>query len=257
MKVSKTDDYGTDLFTCQPKQLRLVYRCIGWLQARLFPAHCRLCGVATCNQLQLCIDCLEDLPWLASACSRCSHPLPALQQDSECGRCQKQSPAFDATTALFHYRTPVDYLIKRLKFSDELAISPLLSSLLARKIAQRKAPLPDLLLPVPLHTTRLRERGFNQATELARRLSRQLGIPLDHRRCRRTRQTEQQSLLSTNARRINLRNAFMVRGNLPARHVAIIDDVMTTGHTSGELARVLKQAGAEYVEVWVIAHAGR
>lgn len=256
MKASEAGDYGTDLFTCQPKQLRMVYQCISWLQARLFPTHCRLCGVATHSQLQLCTNCLGDLPWLAGTCPRCSQPLPARQQDSECGRCQKQSPAFDATTALFHYQAPVDYLIKRLKFSDELALSPLLSSLLARNIAQRNAPLPDLLLPVPLHTSRLRERGFNQATELARRVSRELGIPLDHRRCRRTRQTEPQSLLSTNARRINLRNAFVVRGNLPVRHVAIIDDVMTTGHTTGELARVLKQAGAEYVEVWVIARTG-
>jgi len=256
MKVFKAGDYGTDLFSCQPELLKMVYQYTRWLQARLFPAHCRLCAVATRSQLQLCADCLHELPWLAGVCSRCSHPLPAPQQDSQCGRCQKRAPAFDATTALFHYQAPVDYLIKRLKFSDELAISPLLSSLLARKIASRKTALPDLLLPVPLHTTRLRERGFNQATELARKVSRELGIPLDYRHCRRTRQTEPQSLLCTNARRLNLRNAFMFRGNLTARHVAIIDDVMTTGHTASELARVLKQAGAECVEVWVIARAG-
>jgi ComF family protein len=173
-----------------------------------------------------------------------------------CGRCQKLAPAFDATTALFHYRPPVDYLIKRLKFSNELAISPLLSGLLASRLAARDASLPGLLVPVPLHHTRLRERGFNQATELARGIGRQLHIKTGHRLCMRNRKTEPQSLLTHNARRLNLRNAFTVTADRVPGHIAIIDDVMTTGHTASELARVLKRAGAEQVEVWVIARAG-
>ena len=113
------------------------------------------------------------------------------------------------------------------------------------------------MIPVPLHRARLRERGFNQATELARRLDRTLGIRHEPRLCTRHRNTPPQSLLPATARRLNLRNAFSVRGTLPAAHVAIIDDVMTSGHTSDELARTLKRAGADYVEVWVIARAGR
>jgi ComF family protein len=234
----------------------MVYRLPAILLRLLFPGQCRLCGIATRNALQLCPDCRHELPWLETACHRCGQPLPARQEDTTCGRCQHQPPAFDITRALFHYRPPIDYLVKRLKFSDELAIGRLFACLLAEQLAARQTRMPELLLPVPLHRTRRRERGFNQATELARHLGRELGIPVNQRLCRRHRHTQPQSLLPIAARRKNLRRAFSISGKLPATHVAIVDDVMTTGHTAGELARVLKQAGADIVEVWVIARAG-
>ena len=234
----------------------MVYKCMEWLPTILFPSQCRLCGVATGTALKLCPRCLADSPWIRHACRQCSTPLPVHAEDNHCGHCQKRPPAFDATTALFHYRPPVDYLIKQLKFANELAIVPLLSTPMSARLTTRAAPLPSLLVPVPLHQTRLRERGFNQATELARRVGRELGIRSDHRLCTRNRDTRPQSLLSPNARRLNLCNAFSVRHRPVAGHIAIIDDVMTTGHTSNELARVLKQAGAQQVEVWVIARAG-
>jgi ComF family protein len=228
------------------------------MRGLLFPGRCRLCGIATGTSLQLCPECRRELPGLETVCSRCSRPLPVRAEDggSCCGHCQRQAPAFDATQALLRYHPPVDYLIRRLKFSGELAIGRLLASLLAEQVATRQACLPELLLPVPLHRTRRRERGFNQATELARNLGRELGIAVNHRLCRRDRHTPPQSLLPLNARRTNLRKAFSISGELPASHVAIVDDVMTTGYTAGELARILKRAGAEYVEVWVIARAG-
>jgi ComF family protein len=174
-----------------------------------------------------------------------------------CGACLKRSPGFDAATAPLHYRAPADYLIQRLKFSGDLAIAPLLADMLAEKIAARNTPLPDILIPVPLHRTRLQERGFNQATELARRLGRRLALPVDHRRCRRDRNTRPQSLTPTGLRRRNLRGAFSVIGELPVdARVAIVDDVMTTGHTAEELARVLRHAGAARVEVWIVARSG-
>lgn len=227
------------------------------IQSLLFPLHCRLCGTRLATGPALCSGCRSDLPWLDTACRQCARSLPHAGNGLRCGACQKRSPAFDVTTAVLHYRPPADYLIQRLKFSGELAIAPLLSTLLAAKIAGRQSPLPELILPVPLHHTRLRERGFNQATELARHLGRTLDIPLDHRLCKRMRKTEPQSLLPVNARRLNLRNAFSTTGKLPARHIAIVDDVMTSGHTAGELSRVLKRAGAEKIEIWVIARAGR
>ena len=165
-------------------------------------------------------------------------------------------PAFDAATALLYYRPPTDYLIQRLKFSGELAVAPLLADLLAQKIAARTSPLPDLLIPVPLHRARLQERGFNQATELARHLGRRLNLTFEHRLCRRNRHTRPQSLTPTGLRYRNLRGAFSVSGELSSRHVVIIDDVMTSGHTSDELARVLRRAGAATVEVWIIARSG-
>jgi len=233
----------------------MVYKLKHWLPTML-PTHCRLCGTATRRAHDLCLPCREEAPWLGNVCSRCSFPLPASCDDALCGRCQKRLPAFDATTALFHYRPPVDYLIKRLKFSSELAISPLLSGMLATRLLARDTPLPDLLVPVPLHHSRLRERGYNQATELARGVSRKLNIKTSHRLCVRHRKTEPQSLLTHNARRLNLRDAFSVSATTIPEHVAIIDDVMTTGHTASELAQVLKRAGARKVEVWIIARAG-
>ena len=200
---------------------------------------------------------MAELPWLTSGCHQCAQPVTALAPGNRCGACQRRPPAFDATTALFHYRPPVDYLLKRLKFASDLSIAPLLGSLLARQLGLRQTPLPGLLVPVPLHHSRVRERGFNQATELARALGKQLHIPMAQRLCRRQRRTEAQSRLPPAARRLNLRNAFTVSGAPDNRHIAIIDDVMTTGHTANELARVLKQAGAECIEVWVIARSGR
>jgi len=222
----------------------------------LFPSQCRLCGSATCGEPDLCQSCRRDLPWLDNTCRQCAHPLHASRAHTLCGHCQKQPPAFDRTTALFHYRPPVDHLIKRFKFAEELQVGSLLSRLLAARLAERDGDLPGLLLPVPLHPVRLHSRGFNQATEIARQVGRKLDIAVDYRLCRRKRDTQAQSLLSPNARRLNLRNAFAVCRPPAASHVAIIDDVMTTGHTSNELARTLKQAGATQVEVWIIARAG-
>ena len=234
----------------------MVYKCVQQLQTLLFPSACRLCGGASGRVPGLCMPCLANAPWITTACPSCSRALPVGHDTQFCGRCQRHPPSFEATTALFHYRPPIDYLVKRMKFAGELTLVPVLASLLAARLRTRAAALPELLIPVPLHRTRLRERGFNQATELARRLGRELNIKTGLHCCQRHRNTQPQSLLSPTARRINLRNAFSLHNTPPARHVAIVDDVMTTGHTSNELARVLKQSGVEQVEVWVIARAG-
>jgi ComF family protein len=226
------------------------------IPALIFPAHCRLCRSPLSGGPDLCPGCLHDLPWLEAGCPQCARPLAPGCEPVLCGACQQRAPAFDAATALLHYRPPADYLVQRFKFAGELALAPLLAGLLAIKIAARHSSLPGQLIPVPLHASRLRERGFNQATELARVLGRRLDLCVDHRLCQRVRRTEPQSTLPIKQRHANLRNAFTVNGRLASTHVAIVDDVMTSGHTSGELARILKQAGARRVEVWVIARAG-
>jgi len=229
-----------------------VYQWAAQLQNLVFPPRCRLCGSPAAAAFRLCRECEHELPWLAAGCVQCAHPgAPA----AHCGRCQQRPPSFDSTTALFHYQPPVDYLLKRLKFTSELAIAPLLAGLLASRIAARTEPLPELLIAVPLHRTRLRERGYNQAALLAARLGTRLAIPVAQRLCTRRRATQPQSLLSPTARRLNLRNAFDIHGTPASTHVAIVDDIMTTGHTVGELARALKQAGVVRVEVWVVARA--
>jgi ComF family protein len=234
----------------------MVYKIARSVESLLFPLACRLCGIALAPGPALCHACQGDLPWLVATCRQCGQPLPETAAGGRCGRCQQQPPAYDATTAALHYGPPVDYLIRRLKFSGELGLAPLLADLLATRIRARAAPLPELLLPVPLHLARLRERGFNQATQLARRLGSRLDIALDYRLCRRQRRTAPQSLLPVGERRRNVRDAFTLAGGVPASHVAIVDDVMTTGHTVDELARLLRRAGVQRIEVWVIARAG-
>ncbi len=233
----------------------MVYQYADWLRDRLFPPHCQLCGDRLVRHAGLCPPCMAELPWLVTGCIQCAQPLATPASPARCGRCQRRAPAFDETSALFHYRPPVDHLIKRLKFARELTVAPLLAGLLARRLSRRSEPLPGLLVPVPLHVSRLRERGFNQATELARDLGGQLRIPVAHRLCSRVRATAAQSRLPPVARGPNLRHAFALSGTPAHPHLAIVDDVMTTGHTANELARVLKQGGAGCVEVWVIARA--
>jgi ComF family protein len=226
------------------------------LEALVFPPRCRLCGSTSGVADGLCGGCLADLPMLTFGCVRCARILPDGYTAPLCGACLKEPPAFDATTAVLRYRAPVDYLIQRLKFSGELALAPLLARRLAKTIAARGDALPELLIPVPLHRTRLRERGFNQATEVARPLGRWLRIPVDHRLCHRKRHAPPQSLTPPAARRRNVRGVFSLAEQPHVSHVAIIDDVMTTGHTANELAGVLRRAGVRFIEVWVVARAG-
>lgn len=233
----------------------MVYKWRDRLLNALFSPACRLCGAAAAGPGVLCPGCLDDLPRLGHGCPCCARPLPGPDTTLPCGRCQHRQPPFDRTTALYHYRPPLDFLLKRMKFSSDLGLPPLFAAQLAQRLLQRPDPLPQLLVPVPLHPARQRERGFNQAIEIARPLGKALDIQLDHRLCRRTRHTDAQSLLVPAARRLNMRNAFTVENRPLARHLAIIDDVMTTGCTAGELARALKLAGATTVEVWVIARA--
>ncbi len=146
------------------------------------------------------------------------------------------------------------YLITQLKFSHQYKNARLLATLLGRHIAQT-ADLPDFILPVPLHINRYRQRGFNQSIELARHLSKLLGVPLDLTSCIRSRDTVHQTSLPAKQRRKNMRLAFCIKKRLDFQHVAIVDDVMTTGATASELALVLKQSGVSRVDVWVCARA--
>ena len=174
-----------------------------------------------------------------------------------CGPCNRHPPPFIRSHIPFRYEAPMDYLLLQLKFHQRLHLAPLLGTLMAEAIRGRAMTLPQSLLPVPLHPGRLRERGYNQALELARPLSQLLDIPIGYRLCRRQRATLAQTSLQGKDRRRNLRGAFSVeKGELP-RHVAIVDDVVTTGATVEELARTLRRAGVETVEVWACARAGK
>ncbi len=228
-----------------------MFRRLGAALGRLLlPPRCLLCGAAGDAGLDLCRDCRSALPWQTSACARCALPLP--QAAPFCGACQRTPPSFDAAWATFAYAPPLDRLLPRFKFHADLAAGALLSQLM------REAPPPlavDALLPVPLHPGRLRERGFNQALELARPLARGRGVPLRPDLLQRVRATPAQTTLDGAARRRNLREAFVAPGPVPVR-VLLVDDVMTTGTTLAACADALKRAGAQWVGCWVAARVG-
>jgi ComF family protein len=229
------------------------------LQRAFLPPHCLLCEQAGSPARDLCDGCAADLVRNRLCCPRCALPLQA--PAPLCGECLKRAPPFDAAFAPFVYGHPLDLLVTKLKFARSLAAGRVLSELWLDAITDAAPALPDLLLPVPLHASRLRERGYNQALELARPLSHSLGIPLADSLLARTKATAAQANLDAKARRKNLRGAFEFHGNAlggrqsATRHVALIDDVMTTGTTLRECARVLKRAGFARVDVWALARA--
>jgi ComF family protein len=221
------------------------------LIAAIMPGSCLLCGTDVAgHERLLCAGCTADLPHSGRACYVCGAALP---QDQVCGRCLARPPAFDHVVSAYIYRYPVDQLIKGLKYRQQLAVVRPLAQALVQRIRQEGGPLPDCLLPVPLHPLRLLQRGYNQALEIAREVGRELGIAVANEVVRRQRFTREQARLSLPARRRNLRRAFILRYPPDVRHLAIVDDVMTSGATAGELARVLRRHGAERVDVWVLA----
>jgi ComF family protein len=162
---------------------------------------------------------------------------------------------FERTIMPFLYQAPFDYLIKTLKFQRRRALAPLLADLLGDVLADTMSQeaLPECIIPIPLHPRRLRERGFNQALELARPLARRFKLPIFADTIERSRYTVPQIELSFSARINNLRDAFVVTGSAMPSHIAIIDDVVTTGSTVNEVARILHNAGAERIQVWACA----
>jgi len=237
-----------------------------WLkitQNFLYPPFCALCGDATrCATLpqiptSLCLPCHDDLPRHHPRCTRCALPLSATDDSSLCGICQQHPPPYTRTYTAFSYGPPLSPLIQALKFERRLDYGLLLSQLMIASLSRDCATLPDVLIPVPLHRTRLAQRGFNQALELARPLARHFNIALDSNSCQRLRSTKQQSQLAADERHQNMKGAFRISGTLRQRHAAIIDDVMSTGSTVDALAHALRCHGIEQVDVWICARADR
>jgi len=230
----------------------MVYHWTKKLQSWLLPYTCLLCGAPGDRDRDLCSGCHAALPMNHYACQCCGIPL-GTRVEVSCGQCQQHPPPFQRTFAPLLYQPPVDYLIKELKFHHRLTVARLLGDWLSEMLESRQTLLPECIIPVPLHTTRLRERGFNQALELARPMAKHYKIPLVTNAVRRIRHTTPQVQLDIKARRGNVRGAFSVHQPVLNRHVAVIDDVITTGNTITEVARVLCSAGVEEIEVWACA----
>ncbi|MGB5278786.1 MAG: ComF family protein [Gammaproteobacteria bacterium] len=226
------------------------------LVTTVYPPCCVLCGAPGCNGMDICAACYRHLPWIDQACSQCAIPIAAEPAGAlKCGQCLRKPPAFDYSLSLFRYQDDAIKLIQQLKFNEKLANSRLLGSMLAAVITDSTTALPDCIVPVPLHYKRLRQRGFNQSTELGRVAGKACKIPLSSHAVMRVRDTRSQTGLDKRQRHNNIRGAFEIRQALDAEHVAILDDVVTTTSTVNELARLLKKAGVRRVDVWSIARA--
>ncbi len=223
----------------------------------LFPATCVLCGAPGDDDLDLCSGCRNDLPAIAPCCAaaryRCRRRYGSSDRPNLCGACQRHPPPFTHCHAAFRYQDPLPSMIAGLKFRGRLNVLRLTGLLLAASLRESDVAMPAAIVPVPLHPRRLRKRGYNQALELARIVGRELVVPVDDRCCERVLATRPQAELEQKARRKNLRGAFRATIDMQGRHVAILDDVVTTASTVSELTRVLHRAGCQRVDVWTVA----
>ena len=223
-----------------------------WLAAAArfaLPPRCLVCGDEGEAFRELCRACRLSLPRNLACCGRCAVPLPIALP--ECDACRKGPRPWADIWVPFEYGFPLDSLEARFKFAGSLAAGRVLSGCWVD--AGPPPSMPELILPVPLHVSRLRSRGYNQALELARPLARRFGVPMAHDVLVRARRTGAQSELSAEARAGNVRAAFAVERVPRESHVAIVDDVMTTGATVGECAKALLAAGVRRVDVWALA----
>lgn len=253
-QIDAVAQYSNALRDCQPNLLRQVYGASRSLIHRLFPPSCLLClEPGQAPALDLCSGCEADLPRTARVCAICAAPVagPVIA----CAACLARRPAFDAAFAPYRYEFPLVELIHRLKYGRQVAVARILGTLLGRRLAERGPPAVDALVPVPLHAAREARRGYNQAGEIARFAGRQLGLPVLSGYVRRSRPTAEQVGLGAIERAENLRGAFELLRPLPVARVAIVDDVLTTGSTAEELAALLRDGGAGWIEAWAVARA--
>ncbi len=223
---------------------------IDWLA----PRQCLVCtGPLQTNLAHTCSECA--LPYLSNSCERCGQPYsePVDGAAGFCGSCLAHPREFDACFCAFEYDAPISDLICRVKYGDQPQLARLLAELFVEQAQDYELEMPDAIISVPMHQSKLRARGFNQSTELAKHIAKALEIPLLRDAIRKTKLTERQATQSLVQRKINQKGSFACPKKLNIRHVALIDDVVTTGATAEEIAKILKKNGVDYVQVWGIA----
>ncbi|HLT64333.1 MAG TPA: double zinc ribbon domain-containing protein [Pseudohongiella sp.] len=229
------------------------------LQKLLPPQSCLGCAAPVYRQLPLCEDCEEELPWQPPGCPQCGLYSIDLNPGEHCFNCKHSPPAFDECHCVFAYEKPVDTMIRRFKDHGLFAPARCLGRILAASFRQHyleQGVLPELLAPVPLHDGRLRQRGFNQSLWMARQIQKRCGVSLLTRACSRLATVHSQRGLGAQQRQQNMQGVFAAgpEGHLTAgRHIAIIDDVVTTTATANAMAQVLRQCGASRIDVWALA----
>ncbi|MFY1665444.1 ComF family protein [Pseudomonas sp. Pseu.R1] len=235
---------------CQPHDNHQVYIWLKNVQT------CLLCDEQTDSILPICTACESELPWLIDQCERCALPLPI--SGLTCAQCTRQPPAFDKVIVPWLYDFPVDALVTRFKHQGKWPFGRLLAELLSQTLQHRfdeGFERPDALIPVPLANKRLRQRGYNQAAMIANWLASALKLPVNEQLIKRTKDTPAQQGLNAKARKRNLREAFVLMApeHVIGKHIALIDDVLTTGSTADTIARLLIRAGASRVDVYCLA----
>ena len=224
--------------------------------------RCLFCDDTTYNSEAICPPCNQDLPWNTFHCSLCALPMPAANATDNkqaltiaCGECIATPPPFTSTVASFRYDTPINKSIQLFKYNRKQYFGTFLANCLVKTIVQKyqNAPLPSCIVPVPMHKDKLKERGFNQAQLISKKLSRALSIPSDSNILQKIRPTPPQTGLNKKQRTRNLKGAFHLTTSIAGQHIALVDDVVTTRATSDLLCQLLIDAGAKRVDVWCIA----
>ena len=225
------------------------------IQYSLLSTSCILCNKPGMKHIDLCVACYNALEKMEDRCYCCANPF-AIHNSAPrlCGKCQKNLPAFNKTYSPFIHQGTIRYLINQLKFNGAYKNSRLLGLLLANYL-EKNAELPELIIPVPLHSNRYKQRGFNQTHEIAKTIAKELNVAINISCCQRIKNTPHQISLTAKQRLKNIKNAFLITKLPSVNHIAILDDVMTTGATANELARLLKSAGINRVDVWLCARA--
>ena len=227
------------------------------------PTDCHLCGcqidAAQSKAAIICTDCHQRLPVTFNACNTCGLPLHLTTNNDEttvCGECLKNSPPYNRTISAFHYEAPISEFITQLKFSSQFQLLPLLCDYLIEKLSDfyGSHELPSAIIPVPLHSKKLLERGFNQSQLIADRIAKTLDSKIITKGIKKTKMTNAQSGLDAVERKGNVKNAFRIKCQLP-EHIAIIDDVVTTGMTVAELSNQARLSGAKKIDIWCLARA--
>ena len=217
------------------------------LKVSLFPQACLLCSASDGGDFGICTDCLNELPHHASCCPQCG----LLSFEGQlCGACIASPPDFDATKAAFTYQYPISQVLQQYKYNQQLFLAETFSELMLNNLQANNI---DLIIPMPLHPSRLQERGFNQSLEIARIIGKRLNVPITSQAVARIKQSPPQASLPLKERVKNMKGAFACYEDLSGLRIALIDDVMTTGASLNALAKAVRAKGAAHVECWLIA----
>ncbi|MEM7561488.1 MAG: ComF family protein [Pseudomonadota bacterium] len=220
--------------------------------ARLsFPQSCLVCNRLANSSI--CCNCYEWLPFNVVACRICAKSQPASQSEKVCGECLVNTPLAERTISVFRYHPPIIDLIQRMKYAGGFPELKTLATHLSDHVSQVIEDVPEVILPVPLHAKKQRQRGYNQSHEICRHVSADLGIPTDRNVLRRVKNTSSQAGLTEIQRTINMRSAFDATNPKSYRHVGLVDDVITSGSTVRSAMMALKRSGIKRIQVWSIA----